>query len=341
MRRPPGDATGRHRLRLAGVAANVGLAALSGLLCLIMAELALTVAGFEYTPLRIEVAQRDDARAYHVFEDRYFVYDPDLIWRPRSGYVVFNAQGFRGPELPAIKSPASIRVFAVGDSNTLGWAGEDGPNWPAYLGELMQAQMGREAVVVNAGVWGYSSYQGVKRVRETLRYDPDLVLISFGSNDGHPVERSDRDYGLTGARMGSMALDQALSHLRVGQLLLGLVGRFGATGEITRRVPLAEYRENLRIILAEARERGVTVVLMTRPYIGDALDRSSWKVVAPDYNRATVEIAREQHVALVDLYSLFREREPLFDDESHFTEEGHRLAAQLVFDVVRTALAGR
>ncbi len=289
------DERRKYRALLAG---KLGLALLSGLLCLIAVELALAVIGYEYTPLQIEVASNADARSYHMFEDQYFVYDADLIWRPKQSYGVFNAQGFRGPELPTSKSASSYRVFAVGDSNTLGWAGEDGPNWPEYLGELLQARAGesREVSVINAGVWGYSSYQGVLRFRETLPYEPDVALISFGSNDAHPVGEPDRDYSLTSA-VGSVFFDRALSRLRVGRLLFGLFSGFGRTGssaEMTRRVPLEDYRDNLRTIVQEARSAGIEVVLLTRPYIGDVADPLSWKAAAADYGAATVDVAREQ-----------------------------------------------
>jgi lysophospholipase L1-like esterase len=333
--------TKEPRKALAHLAGNLGLALLSGLLCLIAVELALTLVGYEYTPLQIEVVPNADARPYHVFEDHHFVYDADLIWRPKPSYDMFNAQGFRGVELPASKPASSYRVFAVGDSNTLGWAGEDGPNWPEYLGELLQARAGngREIDVINAGVWGYSSYQGVLRFRETLPYEPDMVLISFGGNDAHLVGQADRDYSLTAAVVGSSSFDHAVSRLRVGQLLFGLLSGFGRSGnpsEMTRRVTIEEYRDNLRTIVQESREAGVEVVLLTRPYIGEVGNPLSWKAAAADYGAATVDVAREMDVTVIDVYSLFREQDALFDDESHFTEEGHRLAARLIFDVLRT-----
>ena len=43
---------------------------------------------------------------------------------------------------------------------------------------------GRRFEVLNAGVAGYSSHQGVLRfLQEVDRYQPDLVLVSFGWND--------------------------------------------------------------------------------------------------------------------------------------------------------------
>jgi len=95
---------------------------------------------------------------------------------------VFNSQGFRGKELGG-KQHGEFRIFTIGDSNTLGWGGsEDAPNWPVHLEDLLQESNNR-FTVINAGVWGYTSFQGMRRFKEVLGYDPDMVIISFGSND--------------------------------------------------------------------------------------------------------------------------------------------------------------
>jgi lysophospholipase L1-like esterase len=63
----------------------------------------------------------------------------------------------------------------------LGWAEADGPHWPGYLGEILGASGDR--TVVNAGVYGYTSFQGLRRLKQCLDQQPDLVLISFRIND--------------------------------------------------------------------------------------------------------------------------------------------------------------
>ncbi|MCX6355267.1 MAG: hypothetical protein NTZ78_10245 [Candidatus Aureabacteria bacterium] len=87
---------------------------------------------YNYSPLHIQVLKKNERRDYHSFNDDYFTYDPYLFWRPRSGFSIFNSQGFRGKELPTVKGD-EYRIFAFGDSNTLGWRGKNGPNWPLYL----------------------------------------------------------------------------------------------------------------------------------------------------------------------------------------------------------------
>ena len=103
-----------------------------------IAEKALDLVGYEYRPLAVELGDAGDVRYYHSFTDRAFVYDPRLIWSPRPGRGIFNHQGLRGPVLGPERREGSLRVIALGDSNTLGWAGADGANWPAVVGRLLR-----------------------------------------------------------------------------------------------------------------------------------------------------------------------------------------------------------
>jgi lysophospholipase L1-like esterase len=276
-----------------------------------------------------------DARLYHLFSDENFVYDPEMIWRPKAGFGVFNTLGFRGAE-PGTKPSVGLRVATIGDSNTLGWSGVDGANWPGELERLL-SEGGLETEVVNAGVWGYSSQQGVPRTREALRLEPDLVLISFGSNDAHLVNRSDSEF--SGRSEGMWRIVRALRSLRVSQLLTAVGDRMDPAGaELKPRVPLEDYRANLRRMITEVRSGGGVPVLLTRPYVGAVSGPDVWKNRGPEYNLATAEVASEEGVLLVDVYAVFKERDELFADESHFTREGHELAASVIADHLRPLL---
>ena len=79
-----------------------------------------------------------------------------------------------------------------------------------------------------------------------------------------------------------------------------------------------------------AREAGAAPVLLTRPYVGESNHPLWWKNVGADYNTATVEVAIAQQAPVIDVYTAFRDRRGYFADESHFTREGHRLAAELI-----------
>jgi lysophospholipase L1-like esterase len=326
----------KQRSKFLQAVGKLGLVFASVLVAAILMELLLVIAGYNYSPMRVELGG-GDARERHLFQSRSFIYDPDLIWRPKKGYSVFNSQGFRGPLVTSEKDPQSLRVFTLGDSNTLGWADAEGANWPQYLQELLRGVVDG-ASVINAGVWGYTSYQGVSRFKEVLDYNPDIILVSFGSNDAHRVAVSDQEFADRPIR--KIDLDRTLIRFKLGQLLLATMDRFSGREytELKPRVSLPNYRKNLTWIVDEATKRNIDVVFLTRPYIGGINNELWWKNFAHEYNQATVEVAEQHNVTLVDIFSFFKNKAELFADESHFNEQGHRDAAQILFEAIRPFL---
>jgi lysophospholipase L1-like esterase len=287
---------------------------------------------YNYTPLRIRVVNNySEWRYYHSFQDEHFVYDPNLVWRPKKGAFVFNSQGYRGKEISIDKKPGEFRIFAIGDSNTLGWYGDNGPNWPMYLQELL-VEKHQRSIVVNAGVYGYSSFQGLRRFREALPFQPDMVLISFGGNDAMRVTESDMNFA--SRRVRTLKLDTFLHEFRVGQLLLAFSDKAFSWQEprLVPRVDLKEYKNNLTETIRLSKERKIKPVLLTRPFVGPSPNEWWWKNFAPAYNVITQEVAKENSIPVIDVYSYFAEQKRYFVDESHFNEEGHRLMARMIYD---------
>ncbi len=318
--------------------ARAALLAFAVLLSLAVVEQALRWAGYEYRPMSVKIGKTTDARYFHLFGDRHFVYDPELIWRPKPGYEIFNAQGFRGPLMDGERDPGALLVVAIGDSNTLGWAGESGANWPAALGAVVAGE-GPGGEVVNGGVWGYSSFQGVRRMREALQYKPDVVLVSYGSNDAHRVRRVDREFA--GKSSFFRSFERRFNHYRLGQLITATTHRLGGGSDapLRPRVSLPDYKRNLREIARLGREAGARVAFLTRPFVGPITAPDRWKNFAYEYNAATVEIAIEEGVPVIDLYTEFKGRAEHFRDESHFTNEGHAQAGRFVYNELQPVFA--
>jgi lysophospholipase L1-like esterase len=305
---------------------------------LVAAEAGLRLAGYSYSPVRIGTGVASDYREEHAFRDRHLIYDPVLIWRPRSGpFSPFNPQGLRGLPIPPGKPAGTRRIIALGDSNTFGWDVDEGANWPAQLQTLFDSSP-RPTEVVNAGVWGYSSFQGERRFKELIGLAPDLVLVSFGGNDAHQVTVPDAEYVRRHDRIER--LTHATRNLRLAQVAVAAWDRVAASsgGRLVPRVSLEDYAVHLRSMIAEGRARGIQVVVLTRPFIGASTDPASWKTHAPKYNETARRVAQAQGVILIDLYEVFKDRPDLFDDESHFGVAGHRLAARLIHGELSTSL---
>jgi lysophospholipase L1-like esterase len=316
--------------------ANAALLFAALIISLLVTEGALRHIDYQYTPLRIERINTWSEWRYFFAssENDNFVYDPALIWRPRKGSEWFNEQGYRGRLLTAIKQRGDVRIFAIGDSNTLGVSGKNGPQWPAYLEQLLN-ENGRNATVTNAGVYGYTSFQGLRRFKESLGYEPDLVLISFGCNDAMHVTMSDAEFA--GRKLRNNNWDQVLTQTRIGQLILNALDSLpgDAKERLVPRVTLEEYKANLSEIIRVAATQRIKVVLLTRPFTGTSASPWWWKNFAPQYNAATLETAERTGVLAIDVYSFFKDCPDCFLDESHLTETGMREMAKLVYEKIQ------
>jgi lysophospholipase L1-like esterase len=335
-------------VKLGSLLANTGLLFTALAVSVLLFEGALRLIDYQYTPLRIKTVETiSEWRYYHAFEDDNFVYDPELFWRPRRGSGFFNEQGYRGNLLAEAKQPGNVRIFAIGDSNTLGWSGASGPHWPAYLEQLF-AENGQNVTVTNAGVYGYTSFQGLRRFKETLKFAPDIVLISFGANDALRVTMSDAEFA--NRKVRSLNWDKALMRTRIGQMVLNCVDNFSNedTKRLAPRVTLEEYKTNLNEIIRISAVRQIKAVLLTRPFYRPLAQgapqrtpfRRGWNF-APRYNELTLELADRAGVPAVDVYSFFKGCTDCFVDEYHFSEKGMRQMAELLYEKIHTDVEGR
>ncbi len=85
------------------------------------------------------------------------------------------------PELPDRDLRPAIVAF--GDSLTAGHGVDPGMNYPAKLQDNINAA-GYRYRVVNAGVSGETSSQGLNRVQAVNALRPAFVIVEFGANDG-------------------------------------------------------------------------------------------------------------------------------------------------------------
>jgi len=108
-----------------------------------------------------------------------------------------NQEGFRGSMVSREKQPGTIRLLFLGTSITFGWGVKAEQAFPEIVRkELAKAYPEITIETVNAGVPGYSSYQGLQYLKRRLpAYRPDIVLAEFGINDGTmAVGKGDKDW---------------------------------------------------------------------------------------------------------------------------------------------------
>lgn len=213
----------------------------------------------------------------------YFKLTPDLNINGGS----LNKAGFRAHEFTP-KPPGVYRVLTLGDSCTFGIVTttffEYIPTpYAQKLEQIVAERAGPGKVeVLNAGVPGYNSFQGVMLMRTKLRkLRPDLVTVRYGWND-HFMSRR---IGGNAFREPSNAVLLAIQDLLLPTAIYSSLGRFqieldarrqanvsskATVAEIPREweptVPLDDYKHNLRRIAELARGRGAEVWFLTSPH---------------------------------------------------------------------------
>jgi acyl-CoA thioesterase I len=83
----------------------------------------------------------------------------------------------------AAADPNSPVIVCFGDSLTAGYGAEPGHSYPDYLQQLLVAR-GYQYRVINKGVSGNTTKDGVARLKDVLAAHPQIAVVEFGGNDG-------------------------------------------------------------------------------------------------------------------------------------------------------------
>lgn len=216
-------------------------------------------------------------------------YDAYTIGGSSPGHYAFevrsNSAGLNSPPVDLAKPEGTVRIVVIGDSRSMAEGVPFEELYSRRLEALLnEAHPETRYEVINGGVSGYSSHQGRVLLEEKLlAYQPDYVTVLFGIND------QDLDQGVSD-REKALIYDNSLTTLRgfINRSMLVYFLRrqvdqlrgwiFGKTpvksivyreGYTTRRVSMAEYRENLTAIaeLGTAHDfEPIFLIVPTSPY---------------------------------------------------------------------------
>jgi acyl-CoA thioesterase I len=87
-----------------------------------------------------------------------------------------------GMAAPNAMSAEPLKILALGDSLTSGYGLPPGEGFTDQLGQALKDQ-GIPAKVINGGVAGDTTADGLSRLDWSLADDPDLVIVELGGND--------------------------------------------------------------------------------------------------------------------------------------------------------------
>ncbi|MGA2715334.1 MAG: arylesterase [Bryobacteraceae bacterium] len=123
------------------------------------------------------------------------------------------------PAVPASKPDSNKDtrpvIAAFGDSLSAGFGVEPGKSYPDDLQRLIDAA-GFRYHVVNLGVSGDTTTDGVERLPSVLAVHPAIVILEFGGNDGL------RGLPVTSTRMNLAEMIEALQKANARVLLAGM-----------------------------------------------------------------------------------------------------------------------
>lgn len=326
-------------------------------LILLSLEGILRIAGLEYHNIPRYIQFADDKYKYP--ERRRggydFIPDRELFWRLTRNNPRFqtNSKGYRGREFPARKPDGIFRIIALGGSCTFG-LGSPFSYASALQFVLNQNSAEREYEVINTGVPGYTSFQGLKLLRtELIGYQPDLIIVYFGWND-HWLARFYQDKEQKQPSSSALFALDLVERCRIVQATTMLVSSIRrsvskSASDLQFRVSQEDYEDNLREMVRTARSGGAAVVLITAPMayrdganVPDHLSRDGFiankealPAIHSSYNEIVRKVAASSGAVLGDCARYFdqvSDKEGLFSNDGiHPNRAGHRVIMELLF----------
>jgi lysophospholipase L1-like esterase len=304
-----------------------------------------------YTPTFISHEEQSSASAVKYKKDSH------QMWVPRQSF----AEGHEKQ-----KKPDVLRVISMGCSCTAGCVikqeENQAGNWshllsyPGLMGEYLNVIKPGKFEVLNAGVGGHSSYQGLQRLkREVLKYNPDIVTIFYGWNDHWVSSLEDKD-----ARVRSESVTALINffeifrtyqalHKMIQKMKPSIEEEIERRGDFKLRVHQNDYVKNLSEMIDLLLTQGSAVVLMTAPYdLSDFQpapiypgEKEELIVLHESYNDIVRKMAEIKGVVLLDLAAEFNvdadlKHQALLGDGIHFSEFGCDYVARRLTETIVT-----
>jgi len=333
------------RARLKAWAQNLALMAGTFILCFVMLEVALRIAGYG----NVEIYQPD----------------PQLFWRLKPNQdcytkvdhkpVHVNSRGTRGPEFQIPKPANTIRILSLGDSKTFGWGLTEAESYSGLIEQMLQQHVGggKKVEVINAGVNAWSYAQMHVYLREHgLKYQPDIVVLADANLWTQFSERNSPEF--VKAFMRRVWLKNFLRRFATYNYVMEYQLREVYERHRSKFIPLdpkqdtffkeqqakdpdAYFREHIAGICTLARSNGIKPVLLHMPTLGHLRDPDSNNVI-----KAKTAVSDQLGVPLVDMTGEMKPKGKevfLEADEAHLNVPGNQLVAQRLFPILTNLIA--
>jgi len=288
----------------------------------------------------------------------YVVYKPDerLLWLPQPGVhrvtemnheaETISPQNFRYREVLSLDHPGIYRIFAFGDSTTMGWGVDDDSNYSSQLEKLLNSKgcSGLKFQVISAGVNAYPNSLVEERAMKVIQdgYQPDAEILSYSANTGFEgipdMQGPEREAFLKKVELKSIARRSALYNFLIEDLLRGVayyrfreVLMLGTWNSARSKpdLPTEHFLAHLEKAKQVADAHHVQQIYLLVGSKGEPYP-------AHPYQAAMLEYAKQNNVPLVNIIRLMRNQnlDDMFLDHVHPTPAGHTLIAEELFNTV-------
>jgi lysophospholipase L1-like esterase len=257
--------------RFKALCKNLALSSISLLLCFVLAEVTLKIAGYG----KLEVYDSD----------------PFIYWRLKPNQDCFtkvahrpvhvNSQRTRGPEFSVPKPAGVIRILSLGDSTTFGWGLSDEETYSHQLEKkLNERNQGRRFEVINAGcnAWSYPQLKSFFN-HYGVEFQPDYILVGGGNFWTDFVEEGSPEFKKAMGRrvlLKNLVRRSALYHFLFERSMSGLYNkvrtRFIPVDPTRDKIytggaadPAAFIDKHLRELIRAAQTNHVSTVLLNVP----------------------------------------------------------------------------
>lgn len=273
-------------------------------------------------------------------------------------FIKINSMGLRDYEHKKEKDLLTFRILVLGDSFTLGLGVNIEESYPKVLETMLNknnnGRVYKRYEVINGGVDGYGTEQEYLYYTELGKeYMPDLVIVGLYSNDIEEVAAGiPSTYSKTKLKNSFYFLSylrglQILTTKYRGDLLQLYKGQYTPQFEDA----IKRTKEYLNKIRDFSISNGSKTVLVIIPFCLE-IDRQEWdkKGLSDTYSEVFfdknmskfsdifTEFEKSSNIPTLPLLPAFRKtgtRPLYFKRDPHFTKEGHKLAAENIYNFIK------
>jgi hypothetical protein len=198
-----------------------------------------------------------------------YIQHPYMFYTARPNISAFgheqtNSHGHRSPEVSVSKPPDRLRIMAIGGSTTASYpyVHDPGDTWIAQAARMLEQQTGVHIEYINAGLHAANSADLLAHyVFRNRFFEPDIVVLHLGGNDGLPLHFPDYNpeythytHGWRNSSLNPRPFERQLLKSNIINILYAnWLGRIDLEGELGREL-ITRYSPDKALMYVQQNE---------------------------------------------------------------------------------------